>query len=290
MHHNAVERFVKNSLNQIHHKAKKGDFPCDQASKQASWILLIAGILVLSSCSKDEPIVSPLHHDPAQISPAFLKMQETAAGLAQAFARDFNSTPEHRKELFSKIANKFDGDFDMLVDHFKDATLDEIQTSIKSNGLGKTSGNCQVNVREAIQTIPKLQLMVPYAKNWTDRKIQDAGGLIVAYYPFGVPESKIKEIVGFDKNGQRVVINERSAPTIPYVILSQNERTDNEGFLRLQLVSTGFGAIPAAKTASLSHENPKLAKVSELENWQDVNLGLLGEEKGLGAISTQTLL
>ena len=80
--------------------------------------------------------------------------------------------------------------------------------------------------------------MMPFAEGWTDEKINQfhqggqAVGLIVAYYPFGVDDKKVKEIIGYDRNGNEIKITKQSAPTIPYIILTINERTDEDGYLK----------------------------------------------------------
>ena len=48
---------------------------------------------------------------------------------------------------------------------------------------------------------------MPYAGRWTDTEIETNGGLIVAYYPFGVQDTEIKELVGYNKKGKAYDLN-----------------------------------------------------------------------------------
>lgn len=89
---------------------------------------------------------------------------------------------------FGRIANRFDGDFNTLLSHLSSSSLSEMQKTANSNSFAKSSAVTvsETFVNDLATKYPKLQLMMPFAEGWTDEKIQQAGGLVVTYYPFGI--------------------------------------------------------------------------------------------------------
>ena len=186
-------------------------------------------------------MVTPAINSDINTSTDYLDLQIKGKNIAKALAIDLNSNEEHRKEVFTRIANKFDGDYNILVSHLSDETIKEIEQRIKTTANKKSGLNISSSdnyIKQALREEPKLQLMMPFAEGWTDEKINQfhqggqAVGLIVAYYPFGVDDKKVKEIIGYDRNGNEIKITKQSAPTIPYIILTINERTDEDGYLK----------------------------------------------------------
>ena len=180
-------------------------------------------------------MVTPAINSDINTSTDYLDLQIKGKNIAKALAIDLNSNEEHRKEVFTRIANKFDGDYNILVSHLSDETIKEIEQRIKTTANKKSGLNISSSdnyIKQIVREEPKLQLMMPYAESWTDEKIEQADGLIVAYYPFGVDDKKVKEITGYDKNGNEIKITKQTAARIPYIILTINERTDDDGYLK----------------------------------------------------------
>ncbi|MCA0447085.1 MAG: hypothetical protein LCH54_12745 [Bacteroidetes bacterium] len=155
--------------------------------------------------------------------------QKQVQNLAKTLASEINSNEELRKEVYSKIALRFDGDYNMLLVHFSPESKIAINNCQPNKSLLKTNSD-QENKKELLSELtllnPKLQLQMPYATLWTDQMIEKFGGLIVAWYPLGVDDKEVKQIEGFDKNGTVVTINKKNAQYIPYIIINNNERVD----------------------------------------------------------------
>ena len=236
--------------------------------------LLTVISMLLPSCNESSPTVFT-EMKPEAVSQQYAHMRSLAANLAKVLAIDLNKNEEHRKELFSKMANKFDGDFDILFASLYESTLQEVQefsTQIPQNIN-------RVSLQQLERSMPKLELMMPYMKRWTDNQISEAGGLIVAYYPFGADDRNLKEIKGFDKEGKEVNIKPESAASIPYILLRTNERTDENGFLKQKLFEPNLKV--GIQSLSIHGINPKFYDVTKKGNWKEINLSLLGEHQNL---------
>lgn len=233
--------------------------------------LILSAALWLNACQNDNPVEQPSTSNDG--SPNATQLRKSAADLAKVLAVDLNTNESHRKEVFSKMANRFDGDRDMLLSHLADASIAEVQQLAKSSSLksklAKGGASYQeVDMQSLTMKYPKLQIMMPFLEQWTDAKIEQAGGLIVAYYPFGEDDRKVKEITGYDKNGNEVKITKETAPKIPYVILNLNERTNEMGYLQWD-----------TKEQSLQGVDPKYFPVSQRGDWQTVKLTELQTKK-----------
>ncbi len=211
-------------------------------------------------CKKDGPIEPPTSAENLQHSQStslsknsynYLQARNSAATLAKKLAHELNADENLRKEVFSKIAYKFDGDKDILFSHLNNSTLAKLQL--------------HAEVRNAVTNVPKLQIMMPFMEKWTDNSITNYGGLIVAYYPFGTKDKDITQLVGYDKNGNEVIITRETAPTIPYIIVRNNERTDDDGYLN----TVGKNG---QKLKSIHNINPKDYEVTNDVNWKTKEL------------------
>lgn len=241
-------------------------------TKQRSIILLtLAGLIfavmvLFNACAEDPAIlpssVSTESEKPIDVAP----LLSDVPNLAKALAFDLNNNEIHRREVFSKMANRFDGDKNMLLTHLSNEVTTEVQQTIKSSTLKSKLAKGGVSYREVdvvsiAAKYPKLQLMMPFLEKWSDEKITAAGGLVVAYYPFGMDDRKVKEITGYNKNGLEVKITRETAPNIPYVLINMNERTDDMGYLKAD-----------PKKQSQQGGNPKYFEVSTRADWKQVGL------------------
>ncbi len=181
-------------------------------------------------CTDNSSINDPV--PPKNANVKFNKKQKSAKNLAKILAYELQKNDRVRQEVFAKISAIIDGDFEVLLDHLNSNTLGEIENAAKKlrgiSYLKKSASNFGavegIRINELKNNFDNLQIAMPYAERWTDNEIETNGGLIVAYYPFGVQDTEIKELVGYNKNGEKVIITKETAPNIPYVILSENER------------------------------------------------------------------
>jgi len=180
-------------------------------------------IFVVGSCSQPPT-------EPVNVENRFELTQQVASNLAKALAVELNDNSNLRRDLFSKMAYKFDGDKNILLRHFSDASLEAIvKTSVRLKAAGLIER--EVDVNSLFSDIPKPEIMMPFMQDWTDAAISAAGGLVVAYYPFGIDDRSIKQLRAFDKNGNAVTVTRDNCREIPYVLIRTSERTDEDGYL-----------------------------------------------------------
>ncbi len=187
-------------------------------------------VFLFVQCTDNSSVNAPESQTTSNV--VFNKKQQTAANLAKVLAYELQKNDKVRQEVFAKISTQIDGDFEVPLDYLNPNTLGEIENTAKelkvSSSLNKNTSNFgtvkEIKINELENNFNNLQIAMPYAARWTDNEIKANGGLIVAYYPFGVQDTEIRELVGYNKNGEKVIITKETAPNIPYVILSENER------------------------------------------------------------------
>lgn len=203
-------------------------------TKTLTLIAFIMLFIILNGCQNSD---NPVDATQTNLSTNLLRYErklEIASNLAKVLAVDLNENDDHRQEVFRKIAIRFDGQFEFLIKEINDNTIDQIQKfsdNLESNKVLSKSvdkGFLQtvkpVKISDIVNEFGDLQIFMPYADKWTDNEIKKKGGLVVAYYPFGTKDTKIKEMIGFNARGEKVIITESNAQSIPYILISQNER------------------------------------------------------------------
>ena len=129
---------------------------------------LLAIALWFNACQKDNPVEQPSTSN--TISSGYAELRNSAANLAKVLAVDLNTNESLRKEVFSKMANRFDGDRDMLVTHLTDASIAEVQQLAKSSSLKSKLAKGGITYQEVdMQSLtmknPKLHIMMPFLEH-----------------------------------------------------------------------------------------------------------------------------
>jgi hypothetical protein len=204
----------------------------------------------------------------------YSRLQSVASDFAKVLAYDLNKDASHRKEVFSKIADQFDGTTEMLVQHLSDKTISELE-SLSQSLAKKDLSYREIKVSEIVAEIPDFSILMPkMMKGWTDKKIEASGGIVVAYFPFGQRSRDVKELTGFDKIGNKSRITRENSKGTPFLVISVTPRVNNSGNLRIDVETS---------SNKMSHqgENPKYFPVCQDENWKNIDLvDLNGVEKG----------
>lgn len=83
-------------------------------------------------------------------------------------------------------------------------------------------------VDEAAERNPRLQIAIPvHFESWDPATYAP----LVAYFPAGVDDTKIKTITAYDAAGEKVTLDAQVEPSQPVIVLGLNERTDEYGRL-----------------------------------------------------------
>ncbi len=145
---------------------------------------------------------------------------------------------EFREFYKTEAINKFDGDYDILYSLVKDKTtktgkslqtrVSEIASEVKkSSGLKfKTEFN---SVNELINKIPKLQIAIPVnCEKWnTDIFVPP-----VACLNSELKNKAVTQVKAYDSKGNVIMLDKKKAPDYPVIVISINERLDENGNVR----------------------------------------------------------
>jgi hypothetical protein len=192
---------------------------------------VVVFLLLLSACNKVEN-VSPESDNHLQGSNArvekgqdktfdYDEINNNLEKVAFSLAEQMND-PEIRKIIKEEALKQFDGDYDILYKNFKNIkTRDGL---LVGNKLAKK--NKEIHNQAA--KIPKFQISVPInCEGWdTDKHIP-----LVVIVPQGKSSDEIAQLKTIDYKGNVNWIDAKEAPKEPVIVLSDSERTDEEGEL-----------------------------------------------------------
>jgi hypothetical protein len=144
---------------------------------------------------------------------------------------------EFREFLKAEALKKFDGDYDILYSLVKEkisgngktlsARVNAITTEFKkSTGKFKTEFS---SVEELINKIPKLQIAIPVnCESWnTDNYVPP-----VACLNSELKNKLVTQVKAYDSKGNVTMLDKSKAPDYPVVVISINERLDENGDVR----------------------------------------------------------
>lgn len=158
--------------------------------------------------------------------------------VAQALATTLGDQ-QTRRVVKREVAKKFDGDFNVL---YREIANKKVGTGTFRQALGNAVGKVQKragtlagreaalrNLDEYSSALPQLQIAVPVKLAEWDAE-QTAP--LVAFVPADVEDEDLREVEAFDAAGRRYLLDAQVEPDFPVVVVSLNERTDRNGFLR----------------------------------------------------------
>ncbi|MGL5825532.1 MAG: DUF3103 family protein [Nocardioides sp.] len=186
--------------------------------------------------------------------------------------------PSLRDTLHGAIKKRFDGDTNALWSSLaNDPTFS-----------AKVAEDRQERDEIAFEAaaIPRLQVAVPANfDSW------DAANYapLVAYMPQGVDDTKLTTITAYDSDGSAVQLDAQVAPKLPVIVLSLNERTDEEGNLLPSRVTSPSRSQPsqtlltaAAVVPAYSVDVIAVALIDDNEPWSagDAEISLKAKSRG----------
>lgn len=127
-----------------------------------------------------------------------------------------------RRVIHGAVGKRFDGDENALW-----SSIAEGHPSFNAKVAGR-KGNSEA-IAHAAAKMPRLQIAVPALFDSWDSA---AHAPLVAYFPEGVDDTKLTSITAYDAAGNAVPLDAQATPEQPVIVLSLNERTDEEGKLR----------------------------------------------------------
>lgn len=146
-------------------------------------------------------------------------LDELAKELAAAVeSRDVRET------LHGAIKKRFDGDTNALWSSL--AGNPAFNRSFNEGVGGESSAEARRSASSVASSMPRLQIAVP-AKfaSWDPV----AYAPLVAFFPRGVDDTTLETITAYDSQGNAVQLDAQVAPEQPVIVLSLNERIDEDG-------------------------------------------------------------
>jgi hypothetical protein len=159
------------------------------------------------------------------------KINQSFDELAKALAVSMTSK-DVRTSLHNQIEKKFDGDYDVLYKSLKGTVVADGKSFevVLANDLSMAKQLPPTQKIEKLESvasqIPKLQVAMPVNfKKW------DANNFVplVTWMPAGEDDKTIQRVKAYDANGNVHWLNGQEAPDFPVIVLSMNERTDENG-------------------------------------------------------------
>ncbi len=212
--------------------------------------LFFLGLLLMVGCSNDESLqkepVSTVT-DPDVVFKNKL-LNDYAVVLARAVQQK-----ELRTVIRNRAMQRFDGDFDVLVNRLESEQLlqpgatvkdylKELQTDPRLRSLGVV--NVDSDYLKISTFIPNVQVSVPiHCEQW------DASNFVplVAVLPYDYVEKPGNVITAYDAEGKAYRLSADEEPGFPVLVVGRSERVDEQG----QMKSVGFRPI-VQKSCALS--------------------------------------
>ncbi len=179
-------------------------------------------------------------------------LREIAQGLASLLG-----DVQVRRTVKEQVGKKFDGDFDVLYrdlanqparhgQTFREALGGAVGTVRKSEGrlAGRRSALGDLDALAA--ALPRLQIAIPVGfQGWN----AEESAPLVAFVPVDVADEDLLEVEAFDVAGRRHLLDVRTVPDFPVVVVGLNERTDRNGYLIPDLARPALSGRAAEKLA-----------------------------------------
>ncbi len=141
-----------------------------------------------------------------------VKMKYFAMAIAKLL-----TDPEIGAYLKEEIGKQFDNDYDALWEVIAD---NEFTNKGKFKNIIRKLYNSKIDMVDQFNAVPLLQVSVPvHFDKWNISKT-----ILVAYDPVTKEDTEVEELVAFDQNGKKYVLDAQIEPDRPVVVIGLNER------------------------------------------------------------------
>ena len=214
---------------------------------------------IFSSCSKQiENISAPIQHISGNNQEAINQSLDNAASIIATALKN----KDVRAFIKTEALKQFDGDFDILYNPNKNIVIGgrSFENILSEATQGKFAE--AKSFSNLVANIPNFQISVPvHCQEWDENYIP-----YVAISELGVNEKEHKPIKAYDMNGNVHMLNSKSNPTMPVVVVGISERVDESGRLKYNFESA------ATSLARSNGQNTilgtmKCPSLSGIESW-----------------------
>ena len=228
----------------------------------------LAGALV--ACALGMALAALGSAGPANAAPATTQSDAAINASLDALAKSLAASlgdADLRSTIHNAVEKRFDGDEDALW-----SSLASVPTF-----SSKVAGRSQSGAAAAdlAAKLPQLQIAVPvHFDSWDPATYRP----LVAYFPQGVDDTKVKTLTAYDAAGRAVQVDAQQGPQQPLIVVGLNERTDEAGKL-LPAYAPAAGKDQTAQsssqavTAAASTYSVDITKVALIDDKEPSTLG-----------------
>ncbi|NJN76917.1 MAG: DUF3103 family protein [Saprospiraceae bacterium] len=176
-------------------------------------MLIIATMFTACDKKADEVITEPQTYD--------YNVEKIAQATAHALQDE-----EFRSYIQSEAAKMFDGDYNFLI---KDALNHKFGDGMTFRDKLSHEFVSVETFNQFIENTPKLQIAVPvYIGKWNTKTFVPS----VAFLNENFDDKTTEFISAFDASQNLIQVAVKEEPNVPFVVISLNERVDNNGNLK----------------------------------------------------------
>ncbi len=223
-------------------------------------LYLLMGVVPIffSSCQKTEEI-NPQHFPDAE------SYDLITDHLAMAVSRAMVASTDIRRIIKHEAMRRLDGDYDVLLSQISDRKLSEYNILLKKSASdvlikdfladfyeGQTDKkSSRTVIDDIIRNYPELQISVPVeCENWDTETVPPVAFLQSDFY-----EGKTDHVKAYTSNGT-AIIDAKTAPQYPVVVVSLNERTDR--IPKVPILTPGTPETPSNLRAMITESGIRL--------------------------------
>lgn len=194
--------------------------------KSQTIVIGIIGLLVFNSCQEKTDRSESLI-----VSDVTLQTNDELRLFTAAVNAAIRENPAMVSVIKTEVLKKYDGDYEVL--YKKIANKKVSSPSTRSNEgctfseLIETQLSSSIGTRATSEVLAQLQEHYPYLQIavpiHADQLNEDVVPT-VAFIPTIMPESDLEYLVGFDSEGSNVLVDAINPPSVPVIIIGQNER------------------------------------------------------------------
>ena len=194
---------------------------------------LTAGVVLslgVISCNKEKQLPEQVSIDALE-KKSITEDPATYERFAISLAKTLNEE-EVRKFIHDKTMEQFDGDYDILFKDVANHSFTDGSTFIEKLANNDDNANSQEFFESIIENEKRFNIAVPvHCESWECSN----------FIPLVAIQSKNPETKSFDSNGNIELLDTKTAPDSPVVVVGLNERVDLNGDLLPEIIGGGNG-------------------------------------------------
>ena len=226
-----------------------------RTTKIAGLFLSIGFACLLSSCDKNDGVVSPESEPVGIISAEQVQYDPQMEAIAKALAASMGEESV-RTLIKTEALKKFDGDYDILYQKIGNQNVGgkTLSTLLNENSQKGNEKSRTLPISQFAVQMPLLNIGVPVnAEKWNTSNFEP----LVVISPSSVvkDETKLTLVKAYDKAGKVHWLDAKKAPDFPVVVVGLNER--------VEILANGIASIKKGLIFTNNGEDKKQVELYE---------------------------